>query len=572
MIIKRPFSGLKNRSSDILVLKKLHSICLCSIFTIFSLYTCSAQNVKYEAEQGILNGSVSVQNSQPGFSGTGYVGRFENEGDRVDFSISISEPGSYRIYIGFASPYGEKINNISINGNTAEVTFISSSAFIEVLFGKVILPSGINSLSVNKNWGWFLLDYIRLEKNTDPEVEVKIPYQLSTPLAMIETRRLFSYLMDNFGKNIHSGTMSLNGIEEAEWIYSQTGKYPALIGLDFMNHNRDWSWYDKTTLVTEACKWYRQNGLVAVNWHWRDPSKNTDEFYTDKTGFDISRITDVNSAEYKALVADIDIISGYIKQLQDSTIPFLFRPLHEASGKWFWWGAKGAEPCKALWKLMYNRMVNYHGLKNMIWVWTTDTKSDNMDWYPGDAYVDILGVDIYAANGDLSSQVLTYNKIKEDFQGRKLITLSENGPVPDPDNLVTDKANWSWFMTWYGSFVHDPAVNPLSHWQKVMNHNYVITLDEMPDLKNYPLDTKADEYQSDNFRVYFSSSDGYLHINPSDYTGRYDLYVSDISGRLIFYNLKNFESISVSLSVLRPGIYIVRIVTLKGFQSYKIVR
>jgi len=176
------------------------------------------------------------------------------------------------------------------------------------------------------------------------------------------------------------------------------------------------------------------------------------------------------------MVRDIDIVSGYIKQLQDSAVPFLFRPLHEASGKWFWWGAKGPEPCKALWKLMFNRMVNYHGLKNMIWVWTTDTKSDNMSWYPGDAYVDILGVDIYAANGDLGSQVLTYNKIKEDFQGKKLITLSENGPVPDPDNLVTDKANWSWFMTWYGDFVHDPAINSLSHWQKVMNHSYVITL------------------------------------------------------------------------------------------------
>jgi len=195
-----------------------------------------------------------------------------------------------------------------------------------------------------------------------------------------------------------------------------------------------------------------------------------------------------------------------------------------------------------------------------------------MSWYPGDAYVDILGADIYTVNGDLSSQVLTYNKIKEDFQGKKLITLSENGPVPDPDNLVTDKANWSWFMTWYGDFVHDPAINSLSHWQKVMNHSYVITLDEMPDLQNYPLTLKTDEYQSDNFRVYISPSDGYLHVNPEDNAGRYDLNVFDISGRLLYSKLKNLQDISVSLSVLRPGIYIVRIVTSKGFQSYKVVR
>jgi len=553
-------------------MRKLYLIFICLIFSRFSLNSLFAQSVKYEAEAATLTGSLSIQNSQPGFSGTGYVGRFENDGDKVAFSISILEAGSYKIYIGFAAPYGDKINNVIINGNTTEVAFASSSTFGEVLVGKINLTTGSNSLSVNKNWGWFLLDYIRVEKNTDPEVVVKIPYQLATSIPIIETRRLFSYLMDNFGKNIHSGTMSLNGIEEAEWLYSQTGRYPALIGLDFMNHNRNWNWYDKTVLVNEACKWYRRNGLVAVCWHWRDPSGITDEFYTDKTSFDVSKISDTTSTEYKAMVRDIDIVSGYIKQLQDSAVPFLFRPLHEASGKWFWWGAKGPEPCKALWKLMFNRMVNYHGLKNMIWVWTTDTKSDNMSWYPGDAYVDILGADIYTVNGDLSSQVLTYNKIKEDFQGKKLITLSENGPVPDPDNLVTDKANWSWFMTWYGDFVHDPAINSLSHWQKVMNHSYVITLDEMPDLQNYPLTLKTDEYQSDNFRVYISPSDGYLHVNPEDNTGRYDLNVFDISGRLLYSKLKNLQDISVSLSVLRPGIYIVRIVTSKGFQSYKVVR
>jgi hypothetical protein len=125
-------------------------------------------------------------------------------------------------------------------------------------------------------------------------------------------------------------------------------------------------------------------------------------------------------------------------------------------------------------------------------VWTTDAAANNLEWYPGDEYVDILGADIYAADGDFSSQVLTYNAIKEKFGGSKLITLSENGPVPDPDNLVADRAHWSWFMPWYGSFIRDGIMNPLSHWQKVMAHDYVVTLDEMPDLKNYPLSDEPD--------------------------------------------------------------------------------
>jgi aspartate 1-decarboxylase len=450
-----------------------------------------AQGTKYEAENGTLTGTV-VESSIAGFSGSGYVNGFDNDGDKVAVTFTLPQAGNYNIYVGYAGIYGDKINILSINGNSTEMSFPASSAFREASYGKTALKEGSNTLAIIKSWGWFLLDYFRIEPNSDPDIEVQIPYQLSTPLPLEETRRMWSYLLDSFTKKIHSGAMSLNAKEEADWLFVNTGKYPALIGLDFMNHTRNYSWFDKSVLINEAKNWYNQNGLVAICWHWRDPSRATDEFYTGSTSFDVSKITETTSPEYQAMLSDIDIIAGYLKQLNNEKIPVLFRPLHEASGGWFWWGAKGPEPCKALWRLMYNRLVNYHKLKNLIWVWTTDAADDNLDWYPGDEYVDILGADIYAATGDFSSQILTYNAIKDKFGGKKMITLSENGPVPDPDNLVADKAGWSWFMPWYGYFIRDGIVNPLSHWQKVMNHDYVVTLDEMPDMKSYPLGDKPD--------------------------------------------------------------------------------
>jgi hypothetical protein len=372
------------------------------------------------------------------------------------------------------------------------MSFPSSSVFTEAAYSKAALKEGSNTLAIIKSWGWFLVDYFRIEPNTDPEIQVQVPYKLTTPSPLTETRRLWSYLLDSFTHNIHSGAMSLNAKEEADWLFANTGKYPALIGMDFMNHTRNWGWFDKTVLVNETKNWYNNNGLVALCWHWRDPSRTTDEFYTSKTTFDVSKITETTSPEYQAMLGDIDIIAGYLGQLNDQNIPVLFRPLHEASGGWFWWGAKGPEPCKALWRLMFDRLVNYHGIKNLIWVWTTDAGANNLDWYPGDEYVDILGADIYTSQPDFTSQVLTYNAIKNKFQGRKLITLSENGSVPDPDNLVADKAYWSWFMPWYGDFIRNNTWNPIAHWQKVMNHEYVITRDEMPDLKNYPLSDEPD--------------------------------------------------------------------------------
>ncbi len=468
------------------------SLILTALMSLSASFRLIAQGTLFEAENGTLSGTVTIQSSVSGYSGTGYVGRFENEGDKVTVIFTLAQAGNYDIYVGYAAPYGDKKNFISINGNSTEMSFPASSIFAEAEYGRARLKEGSNSIAITKSWGWFLVDYIRIEVNSDPEVTVEIPYELATPSPLTATRRMWSYLMDSFTHKIHSGAMSLNAKEEADWLLAQTGRYPALIGLDFMNHTRNYSWFDKSVLINETKNWYNNNGLVAICWHWRDPSRNTDAFYTADTGFDVSKITATTSPEYQAMVSDIDIIAGYLKQLNSENIPVLFRPLHEASGGWFWWGAKGPEPCKTLWRLMFDRLVNHHGLKNLIWVWTTDAASDNLEWYPGDEYVDILGADIYAADGDFSSQVLTYNAIREKFGGRKMITLSENGPVPDPDNLLADGAHWSWFMPWYGSFIRDGIKNPLSHWQKVMAHEYVVTLDEMPDLKSYPLSDEPD--------------------------------------------------------------------------------
>ncbi|NJK87559.1 MAG: hypothetical protein HC906_17865, partial [Bacteroidales bacterium] len=359
---------------------------------------------------------------------------------------------------------------------------------------------------------------------------------------------------------------SLRGIEEAEWLFEQTGKYPALIGLDFMDHTRNYNWIDKNVLVNEAVKWYRKNGLVTICWHWRDPLRNTEEFYTNGTTFDVTKINDVNSEEYTAMVDDIDYIAGYLKQIQDSAVPVLFRPLHEASGGWFWWGAKGAEPCKTLWKFMFDRLVNHHGINNLIWIWTTDAQSDNLDWYPGDDYVDILGMDIYAPDGDYGSQVLNFNKIKDDFEGKKLITLSENGNIPDPDKLVTDKAGWSWFMPWYGKYIRDNAINSLEHWQKIMDHPYVITLDEMPDLKNFSF--LNSNIETNKFLVFPINET--IHLVPDNVNDNYSVYVVDATGR----QLKILKNVSGQLYLNTNGIkglILIKIIGTGFEEVYKVI-
>jgi mannan endo-1,4-beta-mannosidase len=529
-------------------------------------------DTKYEAESAELSLGLSISQSITGHSGSGYVGNFSNDNDKLTFRISISAAGYYDLFVGFAAPYGDKINNISINGAQMEFTVSSSTSFSEKSIGKVRLSSGENVIEITKNWGWFYVDYLRVAASTDPETFFNLSDQLVTPDASANAQTLFQFLKDHFQKKIISGVMTLNSFDETDWLKQHTGKEPALIGLDFMHCNRNYSWYNDDTPGNDAESWYNKNGIPTLAWHWRDPSRITEAFYTDGTTFDVSKIHDESSAEYQAMLADIDFIALLLKELADKDIPVLWRPLHEASGGWFWWGAKGPEACKGLWQLMFDRLVDHHQINNLIWVWTTDTRTDALDWYPGDEYVDILGVDIYAETADFGSQYLAFDQIKANFEGKKMVTLSECGIVPDPDKLKDDEAGWSWFMPWYGDFVRDGISNPLSHWQKVMDHAYVITLDEMPDLRTYV--TSASEFQQKKDSPFYVAIDRIqqtVTIEPVRYRGEYNFEIYSLSGRCVLKQQYVMGTRWISLAEVPAGLVLVSIQTPEARYSHKLI-
>lgn len=298
-----------------------------------------------------------------------------------------------------------------------------------------------------------------------------------------EANALYQFFRNNYGKKIISGVSST---EEVNWLKTNTGKEPAIVGLDFLHCFRGYNWYNNNTPVNDAKTWWDRNGIPVFLWHWRDPSRATESFYTkssgnpDGTTFDVSKINDPASPEYKAMLNDIDSVSGLLQKLQLQNVPIIWRPLHEAAGGWFWWGAKGAQPLKKLYQVMYDRMVNYHGLKNLIWVWTREPNDEA--WYPGDAYVDIVGRDMYK-KGDHSSQINEFDALNVLYNKKKMIAYTECGSMPDVANLISDKAAWMWFMTWNGDYTRNAEHNSLDLWKKMFASEYVITLDEMPSLK-----------------------------------------------------------------------------------------
>lgn len=109
------------------------------------------------------------------------------------------------------------------------------------------------------------------------------------------------------------------------------------------------------------------------------------------------------NAQYNAY---LDIIAEYAKALQKENVPILFRPFHENSGGWFWWGTStSADSYRAIWRYMVN-YLQAKGVHNLLYVYSPngpiDNESDYLSRYPGDAYVDVLGFDYYDDYADAS--------------------------------------------------------------------------------------------------------------------------------------------------------------------------
>ncbi|MDY7224696.1 glycosyl hydrolase [Halalkalibacterium halodurans] len=480
----RPFTKIK---ASVVTSVLLLTISL--IFTIGNIANAESEVRIFEAEDAILNG-LTIKNSEPGFSGTGYVGDFENSSQSVTFQIEAPKAGLYNLNIGYGAIYGSgKVANVIVNGEKLS-TFTMGSGFGKASAGKVLLNSGLNTISITPNWTWFTIDYIEVIHAPEPENH-NVEKTLINPNATDEAKALISYLVDNFGEKILAGQHDYPNTRprDLEYIYETTGKYPAVLGLDFIDNSP--SRVERGASADEtpvAIDWWNKGGIVTFTWHWNAPKDLLDEpgnewwsgFYTRATTFDVEyALKHPKSEDYMLLIRDIDVIAGELKKLQEANVPVLWRPLHEAEGGWFWWGAKGPESTKELWRLMYDRMTNYHNLNNLIWVWN----SIEEDWYPGDEYVDIVSFDSYPGEYNYSPMSREYEALKELSSNKKLIAIAENGPIPDPDLLQLYHANYSWFATWNGDILRNQ--NSEEHLRKVYNHDYVITLDKLPNLKTY---------------------------------------------------------------------------------------
>ncbi len=335
-------------------------------------------------------------------------------------------------------------------------------------------------------------------KKTDDLYQVS--KELSDKNASENTQRLYSFLCDIYGEKVLSGQVCDKGMNgpEMEVIRETTGKTPAILSMDFMDDSPGHVTNMEGKTTEYGIEWWEQGGILEYHWHWRTYDEYTKPgeqwygtFYTKSTTFNLKNALSGKDNKGNAmLLKGIETIAAQIKILADKDIPILFRPLHEASGGWFWWGASGPEAYIELYKLIYDQLTNYYGLHNIIWIWN----GQDAKWYPGDEYVDIVSYDSYPGKRVYTSQKKLFNQTQKVPSQNKMVYMSENGCVFRPDDAAKDSALWGCFITWQGEFIQKTVVgapslseeyNEKDVLKEVYNSDRVLTLDELPDISKY---------------------------------------------------------------------------------------
>lgn len=185
-----------------------------------------------------------------------------------------------------------------------------------------------------------------------------------------------------------------------------SGDYPAVMNWDLgwieTGADKQLDGVPFEFIKAEIVKQDARGGMNALSWHLRNPLTGGDSW--DNANDSTLAVVMRDKAMTDTLRKWIGMTADFIGDLRDKDgkrIPVMWRPWHEHTGEWFWWGINhgSADDYKNLWKLT-REVFDAKGIDNVVWVYSPDKSNvnsyeDYMDRYPGDNYVDVMGADVY---------------------------------------------------------------------------------------------------------------------------------------------------------------------------------
>lgn len=311
--------------------------------------------------------------------------------------------------------------------------------------------------------------------------------------ATAETRALFANPRDTKAGEVRFGQQHVTDEAISETtthgdVYEMTGKYPAVFGWDaglvLEGREKPGNGSDQqanaAALANEIAKADELGAIVTISAHWSNPK--TGGNYDDTTRIARELLPGGEySGRFNTMLDGIAAVAEQSKRADGTQIPIIFRPLHENTGNWFWWGATHAtaDEYKELFRYTVNYLRDIKGVHNFLYAYSPGGTLDGdanayLKTYPGDGYVDVLGYDTYDRDNtkdDASAwlePVMKDMKMLNDEASKrgKIVAFTEFGrsdergfkkdtPTKDKqfftevrDALSKDAPNTAYMMTW----------------------------------------------------------------------------------------------------------------------------
>tara|TARA_R110001606_G_scaffold86453_2_gene195520 strand:+ start:15038 stop:16273 length:1236 start_codon:yes stop_codon:yes gene_type:complete len=313
-------------------------------------------------------------------------------------------------------------------------------------------------------------------------------------------------------------------------IKKTTGSDPGLLGSDFMfiaddlndETSGNWFYQQENIIKSDVVEAYNKGMVNIFSWHLREPYEGTD-FYTSNmtdhqknNAFKSILPGGENHEYYKQKLQKVADVAKSLIGNDGKLAPIIFRPFHEFDGNWFWWGAAYCSPQEyiTLWQFTVEYLKDTLSVNNMLFAFSPDnnfnSEAQYLSRYPGDSYVDILGMDNYGDfnnqglfgvnNANAKLQILTTlaeEKVKiAGFTETGYRVTSSNAPIENffstnMYNAITENNNQIAFMMFWnndsnGYYTPAPGLPDTGDFIEFANKPKSLLQDNLPNIYKLP--------------------------------------------------------------------------------------
>lgn len=218
---------------------------------------------------------------------------------------------------------------------------------------------------------------------------------------------------------------------------------------------------------------HKKGALITISWHADNPVSGGDSWDKTKAVPEILK----GGKQREKFEKWIGNLADFLNDLETDgiKIPIIFRPWHEMNGSWFWWGNPNSSPSEyiQLWRETFELLIQKHQLHHLIFAYSPNTinqENEYLNNFPGDDFVDVLGIDIY----DFSNSENYKRSIHTNLKWVDQIAQEKQKPYAFTETGLEGVTTKNWFEDVLYPEIKDSHITWVLFWRNANpKHHYL---------------------------------------------------------------------------------------------------